>query len=91
MRRLNISFNLAEKIRISDNKQQKENPPFSGLCCYGGRQYESQRKRKERKVLGPCQRTQKAVEHMINGDTNCNKNTWNAPQRFAKGAARFGN
>ena len=31
---------------------------------------ENQRKLKDRQVLGPCQRTKKAVEHESDGDTN---------------------
>ena len=37
------------------------------------------RKRKERQVLEPCQRTKKVVERVGDGDTNCNWSTWNDP------------
>ena len=52
--------------------EKKENLPYSGLCRLGEPQSENQRKQKERQVLGPCQRTEKAVEHVSNGDTNWN-------------------
>ena len=35
---------------------KKENLPYSGLHLSGGQRNENQRKRKDRQVLGPCQR-----------------------------------
>ena len=43
---------------------------YSRLCCLSGLQRENQRKRKERQVFKPCQRTKKAVELESDGDTN---------------------
>ena len=31
------------------------------------------------------------MEHVGNGDTNCNWHTWNGPQRFGKESGRSGN
>ena len=45
---------------------------------------ENQRKRKERQVLGLCERTKKVVEREGDGITNYNWRTWNGPQRFGK-------
>ena len=44
--------------------------PTSWLCRPGGPLSKNQRKRKERKVLGPSQRTERDVEHEGDGDTN---------------------
>ena len=44
-------------------------------------QRENPRKRKKRRVFRPCQRTKKAVEHVGDGDINCNWRAWNGPQR----------
>ena len=44
---------------IITKKKKRENLPTSGLCRPGGPQSKNQRKRKEREVLRPCQRTKK--------------------------------
>ena len=49
--------------RVIDKK--KKNPWNYGLCCPGRPQSKDKKKRKERQVLGPCQRTRKAVEVVI--------------------------
>ena len=46
---------------------------------------------KERQLLGPCQKTKKAVEHESNDDTNYNWRAWNGSQRLQKGTGRVGN
>ena len=50
-------------LKITKKKKKKkkknENLPYRGLCCY-------------RQILGPCQRTKKALENDGDGDTNCN-------------------
>ena len=51
---------------------KKENPPNRGLCRPSVPLSEHRRKRKVRQVLRPCQTTQKAMEHEIDGATNCN-------------------
>ena len=49
-------------------------------------QSKNQRKQKERRVLEPCQRTKKAVEHHEgDGDTSCNWCAWNGPQMLRVG------
>ena len=55
-----------------------------------GPQIKNQRKRKERQVLGPCERTKKALEHEDDGVTNCYWHTWNGSQRLGKGTGRVG-
>ena len=48
--------------------KKKEHLPNSGLYRPGGSLSKNQRKRKERRVLGPCQITKKAVVHESDGD-----------------------
>ena len=36
------------------------------------------RKRKDKQILGPCQRDEKTVEHEGDGDTNCSRRTGNS-------------
>ena len=61
---------------------------FCRLC---GSLSENQRKQEERQVHGLYQRTEIAVEHEGDGDTTCNRCTWNDPQRLGKKAGRIGN
>ena len=58
---------------------KKKNLLYCGFCCSSSPQSENQRKRKKRQVLGPCQITEKVVERVGDGDTNCNWFTWNSP------------
>ena len=53
---------------------------FCGLGFPNGTQRENQRKRKERQIFRPYQRTKKAVEQEANCDTNCNWSSWNCHQ-----------
>ena len=48
------------KIVITDKKIE-ENQTNSRICCPGGPQSEDQRKRKERQILRPCQRTKSVM------------------------------
>ena len=57
----------------------------------GGPQSENKRKRKDRQVLGPCQRTEKVVELEGKGDTNCSWRAWNWAQKVEKDTRRIGN
>ena len=41
------------------------------FCSSGRLQSENKRKQKNTQLLGPCQRTEKAVEQESVGDTNC--------------------
>ena len=52
---------------------------------------ENQRKRKEKKVLGPYQRTKIAMEHESDGDANCKWRTWNSSEKLGKEAGRVRN
>ena len=69
----------------------KKNLPSCELCHLGEQQKENQRKRKERQLLGPCQRTKNDREHESDGDINYNYWDWSDPQRLGKGARRVGN
>ena len=40
--------------------------------------------RKDRKILGSYQRTEKTAEHEGDGDTNYRWSTWNGPQELGK-------
>ena len=53
--------------------------------------YRVKRKRKERKVLRPCQRTKNAMEDEGVGNTNSNWCARNVPQRLGKGPGRLWN
>ena len=50
-----------------------------------GRRVKKKRKPKNRQILGPCQRTKKAMEHESDSHTNCSWCNWNGPQRIEKG------
>ena len=60
----------------------------SRLYQPGEPQNETHRKRKERQVLRPCQRTKKVMEHESDGDINYNWCARNGPQCFSKRAKR---
>ena len=47
--------------------------------------------KKMTQVLRPCQRTEKAVEHEGDGDTNGDWSTWNGPQKIGKRTVKFQN
>ena len=59
--------------------------PFCGFYCSSGPQIEIKRKRKDKLILGPRRRSEKAVEYKGHGNTNCspqesgegNEGTWN--------------
>ena len=48
------------------------------------------KKQKERQVLRPFQRTNKAMEHEGDSDTNLNGRTWNGLKSHGKGNERLG-
>ena len=62
-----------------------------GFCRPGGSMSGNQRKRKQKKVLGPSQRTNKVVEDENDDDTSCNCRSWNSPQKLGEGTGRVGN
>ena len=83
----NRSSNSSQKTKHRDiwkRKKEERNLASDGPCRPSGKQMETQRKRKERQVLGACQKTKKALEHEGNRDTNCNWRTWNGLQRLGK-------
>ena len=51
----------------------------------------NQRKRKKRQILRPCRRSEKAREHEGDGDTNCDRCTWDNLQKLNKKTGRVGN
>ena len=63
-----ISSRRPDLVKVN----KKGSLPTSGFCHLPGSRIENQRKRKEREVHGPCQRTEKAMEHESDCDTNCN-------------------
>ena len=44
----------------------------------------NKRKRKDKQILGSCQRTKKAVKHKSDSDTNCICSTWNDSNMLGK-------
>ena len=53
--------------------------------CHSSRPYsENKRKRKERQVLGPCQKVEKVVEHECAGDTTCCWGPGDGPQKLGQ-------
>ena len=57
---------------------------FNGFCCSNEPLSENKRKRKDRQILGSCQRAEKVVEHEDGGDTNRNLNSWNSSHTTIK-------
>ena len=68
-----------------ENKKKKTNLPNSGLYRPDEPLGENQRKRKERQILGLCQKAKKAIEQEGDGDTNNECCTRNAPYKFLRG------
>ena len=76
---------LIKKKKKEKRKEKRENLLTSGSCRSGEPQSAKKRKRKDRQILGPCQKTKnKAVEPEGDGDTSCNWYTWKCLQRFGK-------
>ena len=48
-------------------------------------------KQKDRQIHGPCQRSEKAVEHEGKSNTNCSWHTWNGPEDPREGTVGIGN
>ena len=85
----NISVRRPDLIMIiSKNKNKKQTSPPKKKPNRQPRG--NQRKQKEIQVVGPCQRTKKAVEHQGDGDTSCIWRAWNGTQRLGKGFGRVG-
>ena len=71
----NISSNSRQKIRpIRYKQKQKKNLLSIWFCCSDRPVSEKERKQKDRRIYGPCQKTKKLVEHEGNGDA---KWSWN--------------
>ena len=51
----------------------------------------NKRKRKDRQILGSCLKTEKVVEYEGDGDTNCNRCTWNDSYGLGEKTGRTGN
>ena len=49
-------------------------------CSFSGPQSENKRKRKERRIFGPCWRAEEDVEHEVNSDTNSSWPIWTGSQ-----------
>ena len=62
------------------------------FCCPSGSSREKERMwKKERQVLGPCQRTKNSVKQQGDSDTNWDWPALNCPRSFGIGVGRFGN
>ena len=70
-------------VRIPDLviRSKKEILPSNALYRPSGPLSENQRKRKKSPIFKPYKRTEKAVEHESDGETNYESCTWNGPQR----------
>ena len=80
-----IQADLLVSVKRSDSVGWREKPSLSrGFCCSGRPQSESERRRRNRRVLRLCQRTERAIEHESDCDTNCCWPVWNDLQRFGK-------
>ena len=77
--------NLLISARIPNLNFKNENLPPCGFCRPSGPPSQSERKRKERQVRRPYQRSKKAVEYEGDGDTNSNWRTWNGFPKAWKG------
>ena len=67
---------------LSDNFKKLKTCPLVDFNFTAN--HRNQRKRKERQVFGPWQRTEKTAEHEDNGDTNCNWCTRNGSKRLVR-------
>ena len=67
-----------------NKKKKKKKPVESGFCDPAGPLSENQRKRKERQVLRPRQRTKRVEDHEGDHNTNLNWCTWNGLQKLKK-------
>ena len=79
---------LTRRLDLMIINTKKENLHNSGLFHPGRQQSENQRKRKEKQVLRPCQRTKKVMEHKNDSDTIYNWYTQDGPQRLCKRTGR---
>ena len=66
------------------NKKKNKHLLSNGFCRSGSPQIENKRKRKERQILGPCQRTKKTVEHEGDDDSNYRWSPSNGPKKLEK-------
>ena len=82
---------LIQKTNPSVNHTHKrENLPSSGFCCFSGSLSEN-KKAKRLTILGPCQKTRKAMQLQGDGDTNYSWRALNSSKRLEKGSGRVGN
>ena len=62
----------------------------NGFCSLSEPQNENKRKKKDKQLVGPCQRTEMSVELKGDVNINCNLYTWNRPQRLGRETEGFG-
>ena len=77
----NRLLNPGQKAQPSVDQQEKKNLSRE-FCCSGGPPSKNKRKWKDRQILGPCQRTEIAVEPEGDGNTSYVCYTRIGPQRF---------
>ena len=69
-------------ILIVNKRNKKRTYRSVDFSILADHREKNQRKRKERQVLGPCQKIEKTMEHEGGGDTNCTWCTRNNTQRL---------
>ena len=59
----------------NNNNKKKENLRIVDFAVITDQRGKIRKKRKKRQVVGPCQRSNKAVEHKGDSDTSCDWST----------------
>ena len=68
-----IPFRRSDFMVINKRKKKKKKKlPWNGFCHFDLSQSENKRKRKDKLIIGLCQRSEKAKDHEGDGDTSCN-------------------
>ena len=62
-----------------------------GFCHSGRPQSRNKRKQKDGQILGPCQRTKKAVKYVGDGNSSCSWCTWKGSKMLGKVTGIIGN
>ena len=67
-----------------------KNPQNSKIIISDGTLSENKRKQKDKRILGPCQGTKKAMKYKGDGDINCSWCTWKSLQKLRKENGKIG-
>ena len=76
---------------LSNTLPTKDNLPSNGFYRSSGSHRENKRKRKDKQILRPCQRTKETVEHKDDSNAICRSCAWDASQRLEKKTSVRGN